>query len=178
MSRSTVLLVRGAVGIVFALFAFVWPGLTILALVAIFAAYALLDGLTTLWLGLMSTSTEQRPWAPALRGLVGIAAGVFTFLWPIVTTLTLLLVVAVWAVATGMLEVVAAIRFRRVIQHEWLLALNGVLSIVFGLFLFGFPALGLIGIAWALAAYALASGIVLIVLGLSLRMRMESAVRT
>jgi uncharacterized membrane protein HdeD (DUF308 family) len=171
MSRSTVLIVRGLVGVVFGVIAFAWPGLTILVLIGIFAAYALLDGITTLWLGLTSTPTEQRMWAPALQGIVGIAAGVFTFLWPGVTTLALLLVVAAWAMVTGALEIVAAIKFRRVIVGDWLLALSGILSVVFGGLLFAFPALGLIGIAWALAAYAMVSGIVLIALGVRLRAR-------
>jgi uncharacterized membrane protein HdeD (DUF308 family) len=160
---------RGAVGVVVGLVAFAWPGLTILTLIGIFAAYALLDGITTLWLGLTSTPTAQRPWAPALRGVLGIAAGIFTFLWPSLTTLALLLVIATWAVVTGVLEIVAAFMFRRVIADEGLLALSGILSVGFGSLLFAFPALGLLGIAWALAAYALASGIVLIALGFRLR---------
>src|SRR5437867_8831261 len=82
MSRSTILLMRGAVGVAFGLLALAWPGLTILALIGIFAGYALLDGIITLWLGLTSTPTAQRPWAPALRGILGIVAGIFTFLWP------------------------------------------------------------------------------------------------
>lgn len=171
MSRSTVFIIRGLVGVIFALLTFAWPGLTILVLVGIFAAYALLDGITTLWLGLTSTPTEQRMWAPALKGTVGIAAGVFTFLWPGVTTALLLLIIGAWAVVTGVLEIVAAIRFRRAIAHEWLLALTGTLSVIFGSLLFGYPALGLIGIAWALGGYTLASGIVLITLGVRLRTR-------
>jgi uncharacterized membrane protein HdeD (DUF308 family) len=169
MSRSTILLMRGAVGVTFGLLALAWPGLTILTLIGIFAGYALLDGIITLWLGLTSTPTEQRPWAPTLRGMLGIVAGIFTFLWPSLTTLALLLVIAAWAVMTGVLEIIAAFMFRRVIADERHLALSGILSIAFGLLLSAFPALGLLGIAWALAAYALASGIVLIALGFRLR---------
>ena len=171
MSRSTILLMRGIVGILVGLAAFAWPGLTLLVLVAMFAAYALLDGITTLWLGLTSTPTEQRVWSSSLQGLLGIAVAIFTFIWPGLTLLALLVIVAAWAVATGILEIVASIAFRRVVADEWLLALSGIISILFGAVLLALPQVGLIGIAWALGAYAMASGIVLTALGVRLRTR-------
>jgi uncharacterized membrane protein HdeD (DUF308 family) len=171
MSRSTVLLIRGVVGLIFGALAVTWPGLTILALVTIFAVYALLDGVASLWVGLVSTPTEQRSWAPVMRGILGIAAGVFTFLWPDLTTTMLLLAVAVWAVVAGLLDIVAAIRLRAVLGHEWLLPLNGALCVGLGLLLLAFPAIGLIGIAAALGVYSIVSGVMLIGLGLRLRRR-------
>jgi uncharacterized membrane protein HdeD (DUF308 family) len=155
-------------GLIFGVLAVAWPGLTILALVAIFACYALLDGIATVWAGLVSTQTGQRPWPPVVRGLLGIAAGVFTLLWPGVTTKVLLLAVAAWAVVTGALDIIAAIRLRKV-ADEWMLALSGALSIGLGLVLFTSPAIGLIGIASALGVYSMVSGIMLI--GHALRVR-------
>ena len=171
MSRSTVLLIRGIVGVMFGVLAVGWPGLTILVLVTIFAAYALLDGIATVWVGLVSTPNELRSWAPVLRGILGIAAGVFTFLWPGVTTTMLLLAVGVWAVVAGVLDIVAATRLRGVIADEWLLALIGALCIGLGVLLFAFPAIGLIGIAAALGVYSMVSGVMLIGLALRLRRR-------
>jgi uncharacterized membrane protein HdeD (DUF308 family) len=168
MSRSTVLFIRGIFGLMFGILAITWPGLTILALVTIFACYALLDGIATVWAGLVSIHTGQRQRTTVVRGLLGIAAGVFTLLWPGVTTKVLLLAVAAWAIVTGALDIVAAIRLRK-IADEWMLVLSGALSVALGVVLFTSPAIGLIGIASALGVYSVVSGIMLI--GLALRVR-------
>lgn len=146
-----------------------WPGVTIAVLVAIFGVYAILDGITNLILGLNSTRREGRSWPHALQGLVGIGAGVLTFVWPGITALVLVLFIGAWAVMTGVFEIAAAVRLRRYIAGEWLLALSGVMSVVFGVLVFAFPRAGAIGIAWVLGIYAAAAGIVLIALGLRLR---------
>ena len=103
-----------------------------------------------------------------IRGIVGLIVGVLTFLWPGITALALIWFIAAWAVVTGVLEIAAAIRLRREITGEWLLALSGVLSVAFGLLVIAFPSAGALGIAWLLGAYAAAAGIVLIVLGVRL----------
>ena len=90
-------------------------------------------------------------------------------MWPNITLLALLFWIAAWAVVTGVFELVAAVRLRRVIEGEWLLALSGTLSIALGLLLFARPAIGALGLAWALGAYAVATGIVLVGLGIRLR---------
>src|SRR5262245_35025924 len=169
MLDSTSLIVRGLVGIAIGVLAFMWPGLTIAVLVAIFAVYAFVDGLTNVIRGLMPTHGEGRSWVLALQGLVGIGAGVLAFLWPGLTVLALILFIAAWAVVKGAFEIAAAIRLRKVIRGEWLLALSGVLSILFGLIVFAFPGAGALGIAWMLAFYAVASGVVLLMLGIRLR---------
>jgi len=169
MDTSTFLLVRGIVGIVIGVVAFAWPGVTIAALVVIFGVYALIDGITNLILGVTRTSTHGRSWAHALQGLVGIAAGVLTFIWPVVTAFALVVFIGAWAMVTGIFEVVAAIRLRKVIEGEWMLALSGVMSLVFGFLVFAFPGAAAVGISWALGAYAAVAGVVLIVLGVRLR---------
>jgi uncharacterized membrane protein HdeD (DUF308 family) len=172
MIGSTFLIVRGIVGIVAGILAFLWPGITIAVLVIIFALYAFIDGVTNLVLGLRQSSARDRPsWALIVEGLVGIAAGVLTFGWPQITALALVLFIGAWAVVTGIFEVVAAIRLRQVITGEWLLLLSGVLSIAFGILVFMSPRAGAIGIAWVLGAYAAATGIILVVLGIRLRSR-------
>jgi uncharacterized membrane protein HdeD (DUF308 family) len=169
MDGSTLLIVRGVVGLVIGLIAFASPGVTIAALVVIFGFYAFIDGVTNLILGLTRTRTHGRSWAMAVQGIVGIAAGVLTFLWPGVTALALVIFIGAWAIVTGVFELVAAIRLRKVIRGEWLLALSGIMSMIFGVLVFAFPGAGAVGIAWILGAYSAAAGIILIMLGVRLR---------
>jgi uncharacterized membrane protein HdeD (DUF308 family) len=171
MDGASLLVIRGIVGLVFGIVAFAWPGVTIAALVVIFGMYAIIDGVTNLVLGLTRTPSHGRSWAIALQGIVGIAAGVLTFLWPGVTAIALVFFIGAWALVTGAFEVAAAIRLRKVIQGEWMLALSGVLSMAFGILVFLFPFAGAVGIAWVLGAYAMAGGIILIALGVRLRSR-------
>jgi uncharacterized membrane protein HdeD (DUF308 family) len=165
------LLIRGIAGIVIGLLAVAWPGMTIAVLVAIFGVYAIVDGLTNLFIGFARSRAGSRSWAHVIQGVVGIAAGVLTFVWPGVTALALVWFIAAWAVVTGVLEIVAAVRLRKVITGEWLLALSGALSIAFGLLVFAFPGAGAIGIAFVLGAYAVATGVILVTLGIRLRSR-------
>jgi uncharacterized membrane protein HdeD (DUF308 family) len=169
MNGSSLLIVRGIVGVAIGVLAVAWPGITIAVLVGIFAAYAMLDGVTNLVLGLTRTPTHGRSWAQALQGIVGIAAGVLTFVWPTVTAFALVLFIGVWAIVTGAFEIAAAVRLRRVITGEWLLALSGVMSVLFGMLVVAFPGAGAVGIAWVLGIYAAAAGLVLITLGVRLR---------
>src|SRR5258705_5965550 len=169
MDASTLLIVRGIIGLVIGVIAFGWPGVTIAALVVIFGFYAFIDGVTNLILGLTRTRTHGRSWAMAVQGIVGIAAGVLTFLWPGVTALALVIFIGAWAIVTGIFELVAAIRLRKVIEGEWMLALSGIMSLVFGILVFAFPGAGAVGIAWVLGTYSAAAGLVLIMLGVRLR---------
>jgi uncharacterized membrane protein HdeD (DUF308 family) len=175
MDLSALLIVRGVVGVAIGIMAFAWPGITIAVLVAIFGIYAVVDGITNLFLGFTRTRTHGRSWAHALQGIVGIAAGVLAFLWPGITALALVTFIGAWALVTGVFEIVAAIRLRKMITGEWLLALSGIMSVVFGILVFLFPGAGAVGIAWVLGAYAAAAGIVLIALGARLRTHVLAA---
>ena len=165
------LLIRGIVSIIVGTLAFVWPGLTIAVLVGLFGAYALLDGITLLVLGLKRKPLHGRAWALVLEGLTGVAAGVLTFAWPGATALVLVWLIGAWAIVTGLLEIAAAVWLRRVLTGEWLIAASGVLSVVFGLLVLIFPEAGAVGIAWALGSYAMAAGVILVALGIRLRSR-------
>jgi uncharacterized membrane protein HdeD (DUF308 family) len=169
MDVTSMLLFRGVVGIAAGVLAMLWPGLTIAFLVALFGIYAFVDGVTNVLRGLRRTPERRRSWATFFQGLFGIVAGVLAFVWPGITTLVLIFWIAAWAIITGILEVVAAIRFRRELQREWILVLSGVLSIAFGILLSAFPAIGAVGLAWALGAYAAASGILLVALAIRMR---------
>jgi uncharacterized membrane protein HdeD (DUF308 family) len=175
MDGSSALIVRGIVGVVVGIIAFLWPGITIAALVVIFGVYAIFDGITNLVLGFSRTGAHGR-WAHVLQGVVGIAAGVLTFMWPAISALVLILFIGAWAIITGVFEIVAAIRLRQVITGEWMLVLSGIVSILFGVMVFAFPLAGAVGISWILGAYAMTAGIILISLGVKLRKLVVAAV--
>jgi uncharacterized membrane protein HdeD (DUF308 family) len=169
MQGSTSLIIRGAISLLVGIAAIVWPGITLLALVVLFAVYALLDGILNLMLGFTRTPFHDRSWTQVLLGVVGLAAAIIAVMLPGMTLLWLVLFIAAWAVVRGIVDIVAAIQLRKVIHGEWLLALAGVLSIIFGIVVFMFPAAGAITIAWLLGVYAAAWGIVLIGVGIRLR---------
>jgi uncharacterized membrane protein HdeD (DUF308 family) len=169
MEIWSLLIVRGIVGLVVGFIAIMWPGITIAALVVVFGAYAIVDGVSNLVMGLKPAVSHERSWAQAFQGLIGIAAGVLTFLWPGITALALVFFIAAWAMMTGVLEIAAAVRLRRVITGEWRLLLSGILSMAFGIIVFAMPAAGAIGIAWMLGVYTAAAGAVLISLGVHLK---------
>jgi uncharacterized membrane protein HdeD (DUF308 family) len=158
---------RGLAGVLFGIAAFVWPQITLAALVLLFGAYALVDGAFAL--GYAFTSGKPFRWLLALEGLTGILLGIVALVWPGITALALLYVIAAWAVVTGVLEIVAALELRKAIDNEWLLALGGLASIGFGVILAANPGAGALAMIWLIGAFALVFGVVLIALGLRLR---------
>ncbi len=159
---------RGAAAIVFGVLAFIWPGATILALTLLWGAYALIDGVLSLWAAITGGATSPRWWL-AVAGVAGVAAGLATFFWPGVATFALLMVIAAWAIVVGVMEIIGAVRLRKEIEGEWMLALSGILSIVFGVLMVAQPAAGAVGAVWALGAVAIAIGVTFVALALRLR---------
>jgi uncharacterized membrane protein HdeD (DUF308 family) len=159
---------RGLAGILFGIITFVSPAISLAALVLLFGAYAFADGVLSI-VSAVRRRGADRWWLLLLQGIVGIAAGVVTWLWPGITAITLLFVIAAWALAGGALQVAAAIRLRKVITGEWLLALSGVLSIALGVLLVAFPGPGALALVIWIGAYAFVFGILLMVLGFKLR---------
>jgi uncharacterized membrane protein HdeD (DUF308 family) len=161
---------RGAVALLFGLLALIWPGITVIVLVALFGAYALVDGAFALGTAIFGRrdGAGGRGWL-VVEGIAGIAVGILTFAWPGVTALVLLWLIAAWALVTGVLEIVAAVRLRREIQGEWVLALSGVLSVLFGIVLIVWPAAGALAVVFLIAIYAIVFGVVLLALALRLR---------
>lgn len=160
---------RGVLAILFGFTAFVWPDLTWVVLIMMFGIYKLVDGLVTVGTGLSHAKDSPRWWAFLVEGLVSIGAAVVALIWPQLTGLIMVLVIAGSAVLTGILEIVAAIRLRHEINNEWLLALGGSVSIALGVFLFLQPFAGGIAIIWTAASYAVIFGVLLIALGFRLR---------
>lgn len=161
---------RGIAAILFGILALIWPGLTVLALVWLFGAYVLVDGIFALGAALFAgrRTAGRRGWL-VVEGIAGIIVGILTFAWPGVTTLVLLWLVAAWALVTGVLEIAAAIMLRREVGGEWFLAISGVLSVLFGILLAVWPATGALALVVIIGAYAIAFGAVLVVLGLRMR---------
>jgi uncharacterized membrane protein HdeD (DUF308 family) len=159
---------RGLAGILFGIITFVWPGISLAALVLLYGAYAFADGVLSI-VSAVRRRGADRWWLLLLQGILGIGAGLVTWFWPGITALALLAVVAAWALIGGALQIAAAIRLRKVITGEWLLALGGVLSIALGVLLLVFPGPGALALVIWIGAYAFVFGIVLLVLGFRLR---------
>src|SRR6202048_5095598 len=152
---------RGLVAILFGVLALVWPGVTLITLIWLFGAFALVNGLLSLILAAKAPKGYPRVGSLILGGLLGILAGLLTFVMPGITALGLLILIALWAIVTGMMELVAAIRLRKIITNEWLLVLTGVLSIAFGVLLILMPAAGALSLTWGVGIWALFFGILL-----------------
>jgi uncharacterized membrane protein HdeD (DUF308 family) len=168
--RWWMLVLRGVLAVLFGLLAIVWPGITVLALVLLWGAYTLVDGIASVMLGLAdrSAGTEHRL-TYGLLGVLGIVVGAFTFLWPQITAVVLLVLIALWALIAGVAQIVAAIRLRKVISNEWFLGLTGALCVILGVLLIVQPAEGAIGLVIAIATFAIVWGVTLILFGLRLR---------
>lgn len=160
--------VRGLFALLFGMVAFVWPDITLTALVLLFGAYAFVDGLFAI-ISAVASAGPGRWWALLIEGLLGLAAGVLTFLWLEITALALLYLIAAWALVTGILEVFTAIRLRREMTGEWILALSGATSVLFGLILILFPGTGALAVTWLIGAYAFLFGLLLLALAFRLR---------
>jgi len=164
-----VVALRGVIAIIYGLMAIVWPGLTLGVLVLFFGAYALVDGVFAIIAAFTNRAGQNSWWVLLIEGLVGIAAGIITFLSPGLTTLVLLYIISFWAIVTGVLEIVSAIQLRKEIHNEWMLALSGIGSLVFGVLLLFFPSAGALTIAWLIGIYAILFGVMFLNLGLRLR---------
>jgi uncharacterized membrane protein HdeD (DUF308 family) len=164
MSRDWwIIALQGVATIVFGVLALVWPGITLLALVFLFGAFALIDGLLALLHGIRRGGDGGRPdWWRIARGIVGIAAGVVAFAMPGITAYGLLILIAAWAIVSGTIELVAAYQLRDVIRREWLLALDGAVAIIFGIALVVFPSAGALAVVWLIGAFAIVSGVILL----------------
>jgi uncharacterized membrane protein HdeD (DUF308 family) len=163
------IVLRGVCAVFFGLAAFVWPGITLAVLVLLYGAYALFDGVLAVVWAVARRRQGAFPWGLLLVGLAGIAVGVLAFLWPGLTALALVYLIAAWAIVRGVFEVIAAIHLRRELEHEWLLAASGALSILLGIFLVASPGAGALALLWAIGAMAIIVGVLMIVLGFRLK---------
>ena len=164
------LLLRGIAAIAFGILAFVWPGLTLLALTLMWGIYAIADGILALWAAIASKGGEMAPrWWLAIVGIAGVIAGLLTFVWPGMTALILLIFIASWAIVIGVFQIWGAIRLRKEIEGEWLLGLSGVLWVAFGVIMFAQPGAGALALIWWIGSFAILAGFVYIALAFQLK---------
>ena len=165
-----VIMLRAFAALAFGLLTLVWPGLTLWVLVVMFGAYALVDGVFTL-----VDVARDRPGTRTHRGwlifdgVLGVLTGLITFVWPAITALALLFVIAAWAIITGALRLRAAIEVRNEVPHVWLFGLGGALSILFGILLVITPGSGVLVITWLIGWYAIIIAAMLFVHGWRMR---------
>jgi uncharacterized membrane protein HdeD (DUF308 family) len=160
---------RGVAALIFGVLMLIRPGTGVFALVLLFGAYSLVDGAFSLVMAVRGARRGRRWGSLVFAGIAGIAAGLVAFLWPGITVLAFMLLIAAWAIVIGGAEIAAAIRLRKQIRGEWLLGLSGALSIALGISLFLFPAAGALTLAIWIGAWALVLGALLIGLGFKLR---------
>ncbi len=162
---------RGAAAVVFGALAFAWPGVTLVVLTLWWGAYALAEGVLALIAAFRVRDGARPMWALVVVGILGIAAGILTFLWPSMTALLLLTLIAVWAFFMGIFQIAAALRLRKEIKNEWLLGLSGVLSVAFGAMMLASPGDGALAVVWVIASFAVLFGVLMIMLALQLKQR-------
>jgi uncharacterized membrane protein HdeD (DUF308 family) len=158
------IVLRGVCAIVFGLLAWVWPGVTLATLILLWGAYAFADGVLA-FAAAFSGRADAPWWALTLEGIVGILAAAAAFLYPGITAIILLYVIALWAIVTGAIEIVAAIQLRKEIEGELWLGLAGVGSLLFGFLLIARPGLGALAVVWMIGFYAVIFGVLLVALG-------------
>jgi uncharacterized membrane protein HdeD (DUF308 family) len=160
------LALRGLLAVLFGLAAFLLPLDTLEAVGRLFGAYAILEGVLVILIGIRGT---RKRGALFVEGASGIVAGLAALVWPSITALVLLYVVAIWAILSGVAEIIAAVALRREIEGEWALFLAGILSVALGLAIAVLPGVGLLSLVWLVGLYALAVGVALIALAFRVR---------
>ncbi|KTT25123.1 membrane protein [Pseudacidovorax intermedius] len=163
------LALRGVAAVLFGVLALALPGLTVAVMVLLWGAYALVDGVFALMAGFKMRHEGRPLWAVVLLGLLGVAAGIVALVWPGMTALTLVMVIGAWAVVGGVFQIATAIRLRREIEGEWAYVLSGALSVLFGLALLVAPGAGAVAMAWLIGGFALAYGVLMLVLAFRVR---------
>ena len=164
-----VFLIRGIAAVLFGIIAYMQPALTIAMLVLFFGAYALVDGIFSVFGAFRARSTHKEWWIMLLVGLAGIGIGILTFHAPQVTAVALLLYIALWAAVIGVMQIVFGIRFRNEIQGEFWLILSGILGVTFAFLVLWNPLPGALAVLWMIAAFAIVMGVSFILLAFRLR---------
>ena len=167
---------RGVLGIIFGILALIFPGPTILSLVLLFSAYMLVDGIFGIISAVRAIRRKEDRWGLLIfEGLLDIATGVVAFLWPGLTVVAFVWLIAAWAIVSGGLMTAAG--FRLNIEHgQWWLVLGGLLSLAYGVLLIITPLIGAVVLTWWLGAYALVFGVALVIFSLKLRSRQHERV--
>jgi uncharacterized membrane protein HdeD (DUF308 family) len=164
-----IVLVRGIFAVSFGILAFAWPRITLASLVVLFGIYAIIDGVSSIAVGIARGAGGTPWWQMVPVGIVSVIAGVLTLLWPGVTAVVLLVVIAAWLILGGIVEIYAAIRLRALIENEWLLILSGAFSILFGTILIARPGAGALAVLLIIGSCAIVLGLLAVALAFRLR---------
>ena len=156
------LVVRGVLAILLGIVAFFFTGKTLLALIYVFGAFAVLSGIATIVMAVRAGEAHQRWGWLIVSGLVGVAAGIVAFVWPGLTALAVVYLVAAWAIIIGMAEIAFALAMPDTLAHPWSAGLSGFLSVVFGILLAVWPRAGAVTLTWLLGIYAIIYGVSLL----------------
>ncbi|HZO14926.1 MAG TPA: HdeD family acid-resistance protein [Polyangiaceae bacterium] len=176
--RWWLVIIRGVAAIIFGVLTLVYPVMSLMVLVTLFGAWCLIDGVSEIVMAYRHARTGT-PWGWLLfEGIVSMAAAAFALLWPDITAVALLIVIAARAVLAGIAQIVMAVRLRKHIRHEWLLGVSGIVSIAFGVLLVLFPGPGALALLWYIGGFAIVFGALLIALGLRLERWRRSTQRT
>ncbi len=167
-----VLALRGVLALIFGIMAVAWPGITLVVLALVFGAYAIVDGALAAVAATRAAKGQRAPLI--LLAVAGLLFGIMCVVWPGLTVLVIALLIGIWAIVTGVMEIMTAIRMRKEIQGEWLHIVVGALSVLFGVLVLAWPATGALTIALIIGIYAILAGIMLIVLSLRVRRMRES----
>lgn len=162
---------RGILGIVFGVLTFIWPIATILSLAIIWGVFVLADGVTALASSWRMYKNGVKWWPYLVFGLVGVLAGLMALLWPGLTALILLYVIAFWAIFGGITQLMAGINMPNKTEGEnhWYLLIGGILGIIFGVLLLFAPLEGALAVVMVIGFYALVTGILALVLAVKLK---------
>ena len=162
--------VRGGFAVLYGLAAVVMPRLTLGVLIVLFGVFALANGIFAVGTALAARKEYEKWWVLLLEGAAGVIVGIGTIAWPQLTAVLLLFLIAGWAVATGILEILAGLaQPKEVGGDKWVLVLGGVISLLFGIFLFAQPGKGALAILWMIGVFAIVAGVVLITIGFRLK---------
>jgi uncharacterized membrane protein HdeD (DUF308 family) len=156
---------RGVAAIAFGTLFLTAPRASLAALVLYFGVYAVIDGALSLSSGVFARFRRDRWGYLVVSGVLGVVAGFAALAWPAITALTLFYLIAFWALCTGVLQMVTAIRFRRMLPHEWTLGVAGALSVALGILMIARPGLGLVALSGVIAAYAWTFGVLDLLIG-------------
>ncbi len=162
---------RGLFAILFGVAAILWPALTLGVLITLFGVYAILDGIFTIVVGVWGRKDRSNSWLIVFEGLIRIGAGLVAIIWPGLTSITLVILIAIWALVTGVLEIIIAIRLRKEIEGEWMLVLSGIISVLMGVVLFSRPQAGALAGILLIGFYAILFGILLIIFAFQMQKR-------
>lgn len=155
-------IIRGVIAIVFGILVFIWPLHTLAVLILLFGVFAIVNGVVAVLGALQSLREHQHAWLRGLAGVLSILAGIAALVWPRETAVILFLIIALWAIVTGIVEIGAAFQFRQLGVEAWILAASGVISILFGVILLVWPRTGMLALAWLIGVYAIIYGLLLL----------------